>query len=111
MSRLKTNPLIVFQELDDEVEGVATSIFIFWHWLDGDYGIVLVLPGGFATERQSSSCRAIPPMLNLHIRKQEGCRIDREVGHDVGFFDVDVAGQEGGVCCYGFGGGDRGRRD
>lgn len=93
MSREDVNPLIVFQELRDDVESQTKLILLDGHRLIEDDRIIFMLMGWFASKGKSTTGRAISPMLHLHVRDEEGLQIDWEVFH--GFdYTGDVYGEE-----------------
>ena len=63
------------------------------HWLDGDYGVVL-LSGWLTDESDTATGRPIRPVVDHHVADEGRSRVHWEVGHVV-FFLTEGFGEDG----------------
>jgi len=81
MGSCNLNTMLMLEEIADEVESRAQLVDLLRHRGDGDYGIVLMIPGWFTTKSNPPTSRAIPSVLNLKAADEEWPWVDRKVGH------------------------------
>jgi hypothetical protein len=97
------NSLGVFEEITTQIESRPKLSSFLGHWIDGDDGEVLMLPGWLATKSNTSAGGPVLAMINCHAHHQERVGIHREVRH--GFLIGDLGGGGGGgaeIVVFGF---------
>lgn len=60
MGSFNVNMLILLEILTDTGQGCAQLVVLLWHWIQGDDGVVLMLPCWFSTQSNSTAGWSIP---------------------------------------------------
>jgi hypothetical protein len=76
MCSFNTYILILFQELTYSGQRQTKLVVLRRHWLQGDDGIILMLPYGFTTKSDRTTSRTIPSMINLKITDEKRVRVN-----------------------------------
>lgn len=83
MGRFDVNLFILLEELTDAGQDWTELVVVHRHQINGDDGIVLMLPCGLSTKCNLTSSRPIPTMVDLQVTHEEGTWVYWEIGHVV----------------------------
>lgn len=96
MSIINANLLILLKKVADPSQDWPQLIVIQRHRVDGDNGVVFVLPRGLSAEGDTTASGPIPAMINLQVSNEERPGIHWKVGHVTAFSDWVAVGRRRG---------------
>lgn len=95
MCIIDVNLLILLEELADTGKDQAKLIVLRRHRVNGDNGVVFMLPGRFPVKCDPATSRPIPPVVDLEVSDEKRSWVHRKVGHDAAGSDRDAVGRRG----------------